>query len=155
VLAVCFIIDLPDSGGAEKTGNLGVPVRTLVSFEGHYQRPREAEAPLRRISRAMSVFVRPLLQNYSRRLESPSGELPDKNLVKLSKVIGRAVLAEVAGRQRFCQSIFAQPRPIEDSGKAPQTLLVSSLPGQLWLVGFLVRVGLPRPKQNFILARDM
>jgi hypothetical protein len=68
----------------------------------------------------------------------------------------RAFLAEIAGRQRFChQSVFAQPRPIEDSGKASQTLLVSSLPGQLWLVGFLVRVGLPRPKQNFILARDM
>ena len=35
VLAACFIIDLPDLGGAEKIRNLGVPVRTLVSFEGH------------------------------------------------------------------------------------------------------------------------
>jgi adenine phosphoribosyltransferase len=34
-LAACFIIDLPDLGGAEKIRNLGVPVRTLVSFEGH------------------------------------------------------------------------------------------------------------------------
>jgi adenine phosphoribosyltransferase len=35
VLAACFIIDLPDLGGAEKIRNLGVPVRTLVGFEGH------------------------------------------------------------------------------------------------------------------------
>jgi adenine phosphoribosyltransferase len=35
VLAACFIIDLPDLGGAEKIKKLGVPVRTLVSFEGH------------------------------------------------------------------------------------------------------------------------
>jgi adenine phosphoribosyltransferase len=35
VLAACFIIDLPDLGGAEKIRKLDVPVRTLVSFEGH------------------------------------------------------------------------------------------------------------------------
>src|ERR1700704_3539999 len=35
VLAACFIIDLPDLGGADKLRKLGVPVRTLVSFEGH------------------------------------------------------------------------------------------------------------------------
>jgi len=35
VLAACFIINLPDLGGAEKIRKLGVPVRTLVSFEGH------------------------------------------------------------------------------------------------------------------------
>jgi adenine phosphoribosyltransferase len=35
VLAACFIIDLPDLGGAEKLRKLDVPVRTLVSFEGH------------------------------------------------------------------------------------------------------------------------
>jgi adenine phosphoribosyltransferase len=35
VLAACFIIDLPDLGGAEKIRNLGVPVRALVSFGGH------------------------------------------------------------------------------------------------------------------------
>jgi len=35
VLAACFIIDLPDLGGAEKIRKLGVPVRTLISFEGH------------------------------------------------------------------------------------------------------------------------
>jgi adenine phosphoribosyltransferase len=35
VLAACFIIDLPDLGGAEKIRRLGVPVRTLISFEGH------------------------------------------------------------------------------------------------------------------------
>jgi adenine phosphoribosyltransferase len=35
VLAACFIIDLPDLGGAKKIEALGVPVRTLVSFDGH------------------------------------------------------------------------------------------------------------------------
>jgi adenine phosphoribosyltransferase len=35
ILAACFIIDLPDLGGAQKLRALDVPVRTLVSFEGH------------------------------------------------------------------------------------------------------------------------
>jgi adenine phosphoribosyltransferase len=35
VLAACFIIDLPDLGGADKLRKLDVPVRTLVSFGGH------------------------------------------------------------------------------------------------------------------------
>jgi adenine phosphoribosyltransferase len=35
VVAACFIVDLPDLGGAEKIRKLGVPVRTLVSFGGH------------------------------------------------------------------------------------------------------------------------
>jgi len=35
VLAACFIIDLPDLGGAAKLRKLEVPVRTLISFEGH------------------------------------------------------------------------------------------------------------------------
>jgi adenine phosphoribosyltransferase len=35
VLAACFIINLPELGGAKKIEKLGVPVRTLVSFEGH------------------------------------------------------------------------------------------------------------------------
>ena len=35
VLAACFIIDLPELGGAAKIKALGVPVRTLVAFEGH------------------------------------------------------------------------------------------------------------------------
>jgi adenine phosphoribosyltransferase len=35
VAAACFIIDLPELGGAEKIKKLGVPVRTLVAFEGH------------------------------------------------------------------------------------------------------------------------
>jgi adenine phosphoribosyltransferase len=35
VLAACFVIDLPDLGGADKLRRLDVPVRTLVSFEGH------------------------------------------------------------------------------------------------------------------------
>jgi adenine phosphoribosyltransferase len=35
VLAACFIVDLPELGGADKLRKLDVPVRTLVSFEGH------------------------------------------------------------------------------------------------------------------------
>ena len=35
VLAACFIIDLPELGGADKLRKLDVPVRTLVGFEGH------------------------------------------------------------------------------------------------------------------------
>jgi adenine phosphoribosyltransferase len=35
VVAACFVIDLPDLGGAAKLEALGVPVRSLVSFQGH------------------------------------------------------------------------------------------------------------------------
>jgi adenine phosphoribosyltransferase len=35
VLAACFIIDLPELGGADRLRKLDVPVRTLMSFEGH------------------------------------------------------------------------------------------------------------------------
>ncbi len=35
VVAACFVINLPDLGGAAKIEAMGVPVRTLVSFEGH------------------------------------------------------------------------------------------------------------------------
>src|SRR5712672_4358163 len=35
VLAACFVIDLPELGGADKLRNLNVPVRTLISFDGH------------------------------------------------------------------------------------------------------------------------
>jgi len=35
VLAAGFIIDLPELGGAEKLRRMNVPVRTLISFEGH------------------------------------------------------------------------------------------------------------------------
>src|SRR6187402_368258 len=35
VLAACFVIDLPELGGADKLRKLDVPVRTLVAFEGH------------------------------------------------------------------------------------------------------------------------
>jgi adenine phosphoribosyltransferase len=35
VVAAVFVIDLPDLGGADKIRALDVPVRTLVSFEGH------------------------------------------------------------------------------------------------------------------------
>ena len=33
VVAACFIIDLPDLGGADKLRKMDVPVRTLISFE--------------------------------------------------------------------------------------------------------------------------
>ena len=35
VEAACFVIDLPDLGGAGKIRDLGVPVRTLMEFAGH------------------------------------------------------------------------------------------------------------------------
>jgi adenine phosphoribosyltransferase len=35
VVAACFVIDLPDLGGRAKLEALGVPVRTLLAFEGH------------------------------------------------------------------------------------------------------------------------
>src|ERR1700677_2377200 len=35
VIAACFVIDLPDLGGAAKLGALNVPVRSLVAFPGH------------------------------------------------------------------------------------------------------------------------
>jgi adenine phosphoribosyltransferase len=35
VLAACFIVDLPELGGARRLQELQVPVHTLVSFEGH------------------------------------------------------------------------------------------------------------------------
>jgi adenine phosphoribosyltransferase len=35
VAAAVFVIDLPDLGGADRIRALGVPVRTLLAFEGH------------------------------------------------------------------------------------------------------------------------
>ncbi|WP_181707351.1 adenine phosphoribosyltransferase [Chthonobacter rhizosphaerae] len=35
VEAACFIVDLPDLGGANKLRAMDVPVRTLIEFEGH------------------------------------------------------------------------------------------------------------------------
>ena len=35
VVAACFIVDLPDLGGAEKLRQEGVPVLSLVDFSGH------------------------------------------------------------------------------------------------------------------------
>jgi adenine phosphoribosyltransferase len=35
VVVACFVINLPDLGGAKKIEALGVPVRTLIAFEGH------------------------------------------------------------------------------------------------------------------------
>jgi adenine phosphoribosyltransferase len=35
VLAVCFIVDLPELAGARRLQAMQVPVHTLVSFEGH------------------------------------------------------------------------------------------------------------------------
>ncbi|MFN0264463.1 adenine phosphoribosyltransferase [Tepidamorphus sp. 3E244] len=35
LLAACFIVDLPELGGRRKLEAMGVPVRTLVDFEGH------------------------------------------------------------------------------------------------------------------------
>ena len=35
VVAACFVIDLPDLGGAAKLEALNVAVRSLVTFPGH------------------------------------------------------------------------------------------------------------------------
>ena len=35
VVAACFVIDLPDLGGARKIEAMGVPVQSLIAFEGH------------------------------------------------------------------------------------------------------------------------
>ena len=35
VVAACFMVDLPELGGADKLRKLGVTVRTLMAFEGH------------------------------------------------------------------------------------------------------------------------
>jgi adenine phosphoribosyltransferase len=35
VVAACFVIDLPDLGGAKKLAALDVPVRALMAFDGH------------------------------------------------------------------------------------------------------------------------
>jgi adenine phosphoribosyltransferase len=35
VVAACFVIDLPDLGGAKKLAELNVPVRALMAFGGH------------------------------------------------------------------------------------------------------------------------
>ena len=35
ILAACFVIDLPELGGARRLQDLGVTVRSLVAFQGH------------------------------------------------------------------------------------------------------------------------
>jgi adenine phosphoribosyltransferase len=35
IVVACFVVDLPDLGGAKRVEALGVPVRTLIAFEGH------------------------------------------------------------------------------------------------------------------------
>ena len=35
IVAACFIVDLPELGGADKLRGLGVPVLALMAFEGH------------------------------------------------------------------------------------------------------------------------
>lgn len=35
VVAACFVIDLPELGGRKKIEDLGVPVRTLIEYDGH------------------------------------------------------------------------------------------------------------------------
>ena len=35
IVAACFIIDLPELGGAERLRAMDVEVRTLISYEGH------------------------------------------------------------------------------------------------------------------------
>ena len=35
VVAACFVIDLPELGGADRLRALDLPVRTLIEFDGH------------------------------------------------------------------------------------------------------------------------
>ncbi len=35
VIAACFVVDLPELGGADRIRGMGVPVSTLIAFEGH------------------------------------------------------------------------------------------------------------------------
>ena len=35
IMAAAFVVDLPELGGAERLRAAGVPVSTLVAFEGH------------------------------------------------------------------------------------------------------------------------
>ncbi len=35
IVGACFVVDLPDLGGADKLKAAGVPVSTLVAFGGH------------------------------------------------------------------------------------------------------------------------
>jgi adenine phosphoribosyltransferase len=35
IVAAVFVVDLPELGGADKLRAAGVPVSTLVAFEGH------------------------------------------------------------------------------------------------------------------------
>jgi adenine phosphoribosyltransferase len=35
IVAACFVIDLPELGGSQKIRDLGVPIRSLIAFEGH------------------------------------------------------------------------------------------------------------------------
>jgi len=35
IVAACFVVDLPELGGAERLRTAGVPVSTLIPFEGH------------------------------------------------------------------------------------------------------------------------
>jgi adenine phosphoribosyltransferase len=35
IVAACFVVDLPELGGADKIRKLGIPVRVLIQFDGH------------------------------------------------------------------------------------------------------------------------
>ena len=35
IVAACFVIDLPEIGGAQRLRDMGVEVRALMQFEGH------------------------------------------------------------------------------------------------------------------------
>ena len=58
VVAACFVIDLPDLGGAKKIESLGVPVRSQIAFGGH----RTADQPQISAASATRVFDRSALR---------------------------------------------------------------------------------------------
>ena len=70
VIAACFVIDLPDLGGAAKLGALNVPVRSLVTFSQATQSGSRTEAFLARASAGISHISERTRKRFSRPLSS-------------------------------------------------------------------------------------
>jgi hypothetical protein len=52
VVAACFIVDLPDLGGAAKLRAMDVPVRTLMAFAGPIQTTKATDEGVPRTKRS-------------------------------------------------------------------------------------------------------
>ena len=62
VVAACFIIDLPDLGGAAKLRAMDVPVRTLMAFDGQLERAEPSAERTRASDRLGAELRAPMLQ---------------------------------------------------------------------------------------------